>query len=88
NKLAANTAFMLGNAFFSAGAVGKAVYYYAKAIEYNPELYYAYYNLGITYSAAGNAKKAAETMKRLLELKPDFEKATEAKKIISGAANR
>ena len=53
----------------------KAISFYEKAIELDPDYTMAYYNLGIAYRKQGNTTKAIESYKKAIELKPDYTKA-------------
>jgi tetratricopeptide (TPR) repeat protein len=47
-----------------------AIQYYEKAIEFNPNMAEAYYNLGLVYGDKGNIDKAIQFYKKVVELKP------------------
>lgn len=50
----------------------KAITYFEKMVEIEPESYRALYNLGITYFNLGNLEKALESYNKALEIKPDY----------------
>ena len=50
----------------------KAISYFAKAIELNPNLAMAYYNRGTTYYDLGQYPKAISDFTRAIELNPEF----------------
>ena len=81
-KLAANAAFLLGNLFFAGKDFQRAVEFYTKAANYAPDFYQAHFNLGVTYATINEKKIAVEIFEKLLQIKPDFEKAGEVKKIL------
>ena len=49
----------------------EAIVFLKKAIELNPELSEAYYNLGISYERLGKHKDAIKVLKKTIELTPD-----------------
>lgn len=81
-KLAANAAFLLGNLFFANKDFQRALEFYTKSVNYGPDFYQAQFNLAVTYATLNEKKVAIEILEKLLEKKPDFEKADEARKII------
>jgi len=63
------TESMLANKF------KEAIFYFKKAIEFNPGFTEAFYNLGITYEKLGKYKDSIEVLKRVIQLKPDHANA-------------
>lgn len=53
------------------GEYKEAIEFLKKAIELNPELSEAYYNLGISYERLGKHKDAIEVLEKSIELSPD-----------------
>lgn len=60
----------LGNLSYSRGDIVKAVDFYRKAIEANPQLGESYYRLGVAYDRLGDVKKARQE----LQLHDEIEK--------------
>ena len=53
----------------------EAIFYFKKAIEFNPGFTEAYYNLGITYEKLGKYKDSIEALERVIQLEPDHANA-------------
>jgi superkiller protein 3 len=53
----------------------KAISFYLRVIEIDPDYATAYYNLGLVYGNQGNNTKAIELYEKAIELKPDYAKA-------------
>lgn len=53
----------------------EAIFYFKKAIDLNPELTEAYYNLGITYEELRKHKDSIEALKRAIQLNPNHANA-------------
>ncbi|MCB0208733.1 MAG: tetratricopeptide repeat protein [Anaerolineae bacterium] len=62
--------FRLGNQFYEAGQLNKAVEAYQKAIALDPEYQGAYANLGVTYYQQQKFELAASQYEKALELNP------------------
>ena len=60
----------------------KAISYYLRAIELDPDDAAAYYNLGIAYDNQGNYTKAIESYEKAIELDPDSADAYNNRAII------
>ncbi len=59
-----------GNTYDALGKPEIALYYYRKAVEFNPEDYLAYFNAGITLARVGEKKKALNCFKKAVVLNP------------------
>ena len=64
-----------GVALSRLGQNGKAVLYYQKALELNPEFGTAWFNIGKAYYRLGDPKSALAAFQRAVELKPDHKSA-------------
>ena len=62
-----------GNFYFDAEDYNKAVEYYNKAVELNPNYGTAWNNIGVAYYNLGNYNKAVEYYNKSLELNPDYD---------------
>jgi len=60
----------------------QAAEYFKKATEMKPDFALAYYQLGLTYFRLKNMEKAKAALEKYLELDPEGEKATTAKKLL------
>jgi tetratricopeptide (TPR) repeat protein len=74
--------YNIGVLFFNSGNYEKAVTYLMRAVEIDKELSDAYYQLGMSYLAAGKNQEAREVLEKFLELNPESDKAGIAKSII------
>ena len=63
-----------GNKSYKRGNLSKATSYYEKALEFDPEFYLAYFQLGVLQKKQGQSKTAIESLKKVLEIKPDHDK--------------
>lgn len=63
--------FILGNLSFGAEDINQARDYYEKAIEQNPELHEAHYNLALVYVNLGLYDQAKEQAQKAIELAPE-----------------
>ena len=63
-----------GNKSYKRGDVSKATNYYEKALEFDPEFYLAYFQLGVLQKKQGQSKKAIESLNKVLEINPDHDK--------------
>ena len=63
-----------GNKSYKRGDLGKATSYYEKALEFDPEFYLAYFQLGVLQKKQGQSKAAIESLNRVIEIKPDHDK--------------
>ena len=63
-----------GNKSYKRGDLGKATSYYEKALEFDPEFYLAYFQLGVLQKKQGKSKAAIESLNRVIEIKPDHDK--------------
>lgn len=63
-----------GNKSYKRGNLSKATSYYEKALEFDPEFYLAYFQLGVLQKKQGQSKSAIESLKKVLEIKPDHDK--------------
>ncbi|MDW7614547.1 rhomboid family intramembrane serine protease [Peribacillus simplex] len=63
--------FMLGNLSFDKDDLYKARDYYEKAIESNPDLHGAHYNLALVYMKLESFDQAKEQAEKAIELAPD-----------------
>lgn len=82
-NMAANAYFMLGNLFFTKKEFSNAENAYKKTIELNNSLYQAYHNLGVVCAAQGKKNEAKMNLEKFLELAPDSDMVTNAKKILN-----
>ena len=63
--------FKIGNMYFEEGKTSKAIDYYEKAIEINPEYFEAYLGLGYCYDKTGEYMKVIKECKKFIELNKD-----------------
>ena len=63
-----------GNKSYKRGDLGKATSYYQKALEFDPNFYLAYFQLGVLQKKQGKSKTAIATLNKVLEIKPDHDK--------------
>ena len=63
-----------GNKSYKRGDLGKATSYYEKALEFDPEFYLAYFQLGVLQKKQGQSKAAIESLNRVIEIRPDHDK--------------
>jgi len=66
------SSYRMGNMLFEQRQFGKAVEYYEKALQYNPQLSYAHHNLGVIYDYYLNNNPAAlKHYKSFLKMDPE-----------------
>ncbi|MDD5006189.1 MAG: tetratricopeptide repeat protein [Candidatus Omnitrophica bacterium] len=65
----------LGGGYVDIGKYDKAIYFYKKATEVDPNDTLAYYNLGVMYGQTGNIKEQIAAYKKAIELLPSFSQA-------------
>ena len=63
-----------GNKSYKRGDVSKATKYYEKALEFDPEFYLAYFQLGVLQKKQGQSKKAIESLKKVIQINPNHDK--------------
>ena len=63
-----------GNKAYKRGDLSKATSYYKKALEFDPEFYLAYFQLGVLQKKQGKSKSSIESLNKVLEIKPDHDK--------------
>ena len=61
----------LGTVYFNQNFPKKALKYYKKAIEIDPNFFYAYYNLGNFYLKYNQLSKAKSSYEKALEIDPN-----------------
>jgi O-antigen ligase/regulator of sirC expression with transglutaminase-like and TPR domain len=81
-RLAANSYFMLGNAFFTGKDFANAEKAYIKTLELNPEIFQAYHNLGVVYAATKNRVQAILYLEKFIQMAPTSEMVPNAEKIL------
>ncbi len=63
-----------GNKSYKRGDISKATNYYEKALEFDPEFYLAYFQLGVLQKKQGQSKKAIESLKKVIQINPNHDK--------------
>ena len=63
-----------GNKAYKRGDLGKATTYYKTALEYDPNFYLAYFQLGVLQKKQGQSKAAIESLNKVLDIKPEHDK--------------
>jgi tetratricopeptide (TPR) repeat protein len=63
-----------GNKSYKRGNLGKATNYYQKALEFDPNFYLAYYQLGVLEKKQGHSQTAIDYLNKVIEVKPDHAK--------------
>ena len=63
-----------GNKAYKRGDLGTATNYYEKALEFDPQFYLAYFQLGVLQKKQGQSKAAIASLNKVLEIKPDHDK--------------
>jgi len=63
-----------GNKSYKRGDLSKANDYYQKALEFDPNFYLAYFQLGVLQKKQGKSNTAITTLKKVLDIKPDHDK--------------
>ena len=71
------TARLLGVGYGMGGNAAKAIEYFTKAVELDPDNASALYNLGSAYFNAGDPEKGSAYRQRALELDPELPEKTE-----------
>lgn len=62
--------YNLGNIYRDRGEIKKAIEFYQKAIEVDPNFPFAYQNLAVIYAAQGNLFEAASMLEKVKSIKP------------------
>jgi tetratricopeptide (TPR) repeat protein len=73
----------LGWVYFKRGALGLAITNLEHAVELDASSPLYAYHLGVAYAQQGSDAKARRALQRALELKPDFGRAEDAKRILA-----
>ena len=63
-----------GNKAYKRGDLSKATSYYEKALEFDPEFYLAYFQLGVLQKKQGQSKSAIGSLNKVLEINPEHDK--------------
>ena len=63
-----------GNKSYKRGDLSKATNYYQKALEFDPQFYLAYFQLGVLQKKQGQSKASIESLNKVLDIKPDHDK--------------
>jgi len=63
-----------GNKSYKRGDLTKATSYYEQALEYDSNFYLAHFQLGVLQKKQGQSKVAIESLKKVLDIKPDHDK--------------
>ena len=63
-----------GNKAYKRGDLSKATSYYEKALEFDPEFYLAYFQLGVLQKKQGQSKSAIRSLNKVLEINPEHDK--------------
>jgi len=66
---------LIGIKYSENGNYDKAIEYHQKAIDINPELYEAHFNMGLSFSNKGLYNEAIKCFQKAIEIKPDFDLA-------------
>ena len=64
----------IGNRSYKNGDLAKAIKYYKKSLEFDPNFYLAYFQLGVLEKKQGNSKLAITNLNKVLEIKPEHDK--------------
>ena len=72
--------FNMGVNFFNAGEIADAITYYGKTIAKDPAYVDAYFRRGLAYLGQGKTAEAKADFQKVVELQPDGEMGTMAKK--------
>lgn len=72
----------LGFAYFKKELYGNALDEFLDSLKKNPDNPVTHYHVGQTYLKKGNKKLAIQSIEKALELKPDFEEADNARKLL------
>jgi tetratricopeptide (TPR) repeat protein len=64
----------IGNKSYKNGDLSKAIKFYNKSLEFDPEFYLAYFQLGVLAKKQENSKLAISNLNKVLELKPEHDK--------------
>ncbi len=88
NELSANGLFALAYWFDESQQIEQAIEFYNKAIEADPDLVEAYYNLGVIYNALQDRSKAIIHLNKALALKPDIAECYTLLGMIRSGQNR
>lgn len=71
----ANNAMQQGNTLMVGGQIDRAIEYYSRAIELEPDKVDGYNNRGVAYQLKGNYNRAIKNYNKAIELDPDFAEA-------------
>jgi tetratricopeptide (TPR) repeat protein len=71
----------LGTMYLYTGNADQAIAQYKKAIAINPNLYQAYFNLGIAYGEQGDKPDSAIAFTKAISLAPDDDRREQAKQM-------
>ena len=63
-----------GNKSYKRGNLSKATSYYQKALEFDPNFYLAYYQLGVLEKKLGHSQTAIDHLNKVIEIKPEHDK--------------
>tara|TARA_B100001175_G_scaffold310028_1_gene312523 strand:- start:1298 stop:2584 length:1287 start_codon:yes stop_codon:yes gene_type:complete len=63
-----------GNKSYKRGDLTKATSYYEQALEYDSNFYLAHFQLGVLQKKQGQSEVAIESLKKVLDIKPDHDK--------------
>ena len=64
----------MGNKLYKNGNLSDAINYYKKSLEFDPQFYLAYFQLGVLQKKQGNSEGAISNLNKVLEIKPDHDK--------------
>ena len=67
--------FGAGTYYFNKGNYKDAVYYFSKAVAYNPDAAEAYYNMGVSEYYLGNTEEARAAFEHALKINTTYAKA-------------
>jgi len=63
-----------GNKSYKRGNLSKATRYYQKALEFDPNFYLAYFQLGVLEKKLGHSKIAIDYLNKVIKIKPEHDK--------------
>ncbi len=75
DRQAAAQAYQRAKSFLNQQDWDRAIYHYKRAVENNPGLVNAYYNLGVAYQQQGDATRAADAYREALKRNPRMSNA-------------
>ena len=73
----------LGFVYYKKDLAALAIPPFKVSVEKNPGNPVYHYHLGLAYASAGDAVRARQSLRKALELKPDFDGAPEARRLLS-----